>query len=82
MSIRVTMPDTPDITFEIRDLGGGQKLVVRVNKTLNTTKAVLLDGAAAERLETELLYIELSNESQHDVAVLTGKYLSGVLLDA
>lgn len=81
-SIRVTVPDSPDITFEVRDLGGGQTLVIRVNKATNTTSTMLLDGKEAERLENELLYIELTNEDERDVATLVSEYLNGVMLDA
>jgi hypothetical protein len=81
-SIRVTAPDSPDITFEVRDLGGGQTLVIRVNKATNTTKTVLLDGGRAEQMRLELMYIELTNEGQHDVATLVSEYLNGVMLDA
>jgi hypothetical protein len=81
MSIRVTAPNSPDITFEVRDLGGGQLLVVRTNKAINSNTTVLLDGREAERLQNELLHIELTNEEQRDVATLTVKHLNGVLLD-
>lgn len=81
-SIRVTPPDSPDITFEVRDLGRGQTLVIRVNKATNTTSTMLLDGKEAERLENELLHIELTNEDERDVAALVGKHLNGVMLDA
>lgn len=82
VSIRLTKPNDPNIVYEVRDLGGGQHMVIRVNKLADTTRTVLLDGERAEQLKLELMYIELTNEAEVDSAPLIIALLEEVLVDA
>lgn len=82
MSIRLTKPGDDSIVYEVRDLGGGQRMVLRVNKLADTTRSVLLDGERAEQLKLELMYIELTNEAEVDSVPLIIALLEEVLVDA
>lgn len=78
-SIRVTDPNNPSVTFEVRDVGYGQMMVFRTSGAAYNTRSVLLTGDTAKQVDLQLTHLGLkhdtSPEGQRELALAVVKLL-------